>query len=276
MQCQAKDIVAWFFCEGAYDLRISHAIPQNVRIALAAPRSKSVSPVFEWAARRMPVPGLSDVAKEHTPRGVLEWLDAHDHEPTAAPWRDLLRESQIVAKRARFDDPPKPVSAAACGRLREVVPDMASLLLIDGEPEYMCTGGAGERLLLREEWYPVEPAFVWSRAPISTILFCIDESTVEWLRIGLIFDRTPMGERMMKVIVNNNTLWTGTINDASSGELILACTGRCLAPNAPNLLQIEVEKAFVPAEYLVSSDRRRLGIGLKRLWIQRGEGFPLR
>jgi hypothetical protein len=143
----------------------------------------------------------------------------------------------------------------------------------DGEPEYMCIGGNGERLLLKGEWYPLEPTFVWSRAPISTVLFCIAGGVVEWLRVGLMFDQSPLPQREIRVILNHNSLWSGTISDASSGELILACSGRCLAQDAPNLLQIEVDRAFVPSEETPSLDNRRLGIGLKRLWIQRGKGL---
>lgn len=276
LQSQAKDIVAWFVCEGAYHLRVSHAIPQKVRADLAAPRSNGVSDVLEWAAHRMPALSLADLAEQNGFRGNPARLGAGDHDPAASCWRDLLRESLIVDHRARFDDPPNSVLPAVCGRLRDVVPEMAELLLVDGEPEYMCADGNGERLLLKGEWYPVEPRFVWSRAPISTVLFCISGGPLEWLRIGLMFDQSPIPERGMRVILNYNTLWSGTIGNASSGELILACTRRCLAADAPNLLQIEVDKAFVPSEQMETSDHRRLGIGLKRLWIQQSEGLSER
>jgi hypothetical protein len=67
----------------------------------------------------------------------------------------------------------------------------------------MCAGGNGERLLLKDEWYPVEPAFVWSRAPISTVLFCFDVSAISWFRIGLLFDKAPYSERSIRVILNH-------------------------------------------------------------------------
>lgn len=272
-QFRAKDIVIWFFCEGAYHLRVSHAIPQNVRGGLAVPRLNGHSLIVEWVARCMPAFDLADLAKESGPQEILAWLDAHDHGPASARWRDLLRESLIVEDRVRFDHPPDPVLPPVCKRLRDAVQDKSELLLIDGEPEYMCAGGNGERLLMKGEWYPTESAFVWSRAPISAVLFCIAGGSVEWARIGLVFDQSPLPERGMKVMLNHNTLWTGTIGDVSSGELILACTGRCLAHDAPNLLQIEVDGAFVPSEQMLSSDQRRLGIGLKRIWIQRAKGL---
>jgi hypothetical protein len=273
-QCAIRDVVAWFVCEGAYHLRMSHTISQGVRNDLAASRSDGVSPILKLATDRLAAIAPVDVAHAGGPEGILVWFEDHDHEPAATGIRDLLRESLIVGGRARFDGPPKPVLPAVCGRLRDVVRNTADLLLIDGEPEYVCAGGNGERLLLKEEWYPVEPTFVWSRAPISTVLFCVAGGTVEWLRIGLLFDRAPLPERGMKVILNHNDLWSGTIDEASSRELILACTGNCLAHDAPNLLQFEVDEAFVPAEHALSSDRRRLGIGLKRVWIQRAEGYP--
>ncbi len=272
-QCREKDIVVWFFCEGAYHLRVSHAIPQNVRAGLAAPRSNGVSSIVEWVAHSVPAFDLANLAKERGSQEILAWLDAHDHGPAATYWRDLLRESLIVEDQVRFDDPPDPVLPPVCKRLRDAVPDMSELLLIDGQPEYLCADGNGKRLLLKGEWYPPEAAFVWSHAPISTVLFCIAGGSVEWVRIGLIFHQSPLPERVVKVMLNYNTLWSGTIGEASSGELILACTGQCLAHDAPNLLQIEVGTAFVPAEQSQSSDHRRLGIPLKRIWIQRAKGL---
>lgn len=272
-QCRADDIVVWFLCQGAYHLRVSHAIPQNVRINLAAPRLNRVSPILEWAAAgRMPLFEPANVVNKAGQAGILGWLDAHDHELVAS-WRDLLRESLIVRGRAQFDDPPRPFLPAVCGRLRNVTPDMTDLLLTDGQAEYMGIGGNGERLLLKEEWYWPDPVFVWSRSPISTVLFRIAGDPVEWLRIGLEFYRGPGAERSIRVILNHNPLWSGTIDEASSAELILACRGRCLVHDTPNLLQIEIDEAFVPAEHSQSSDSRRLGVGLKRFWIQRGGGL---
>ena len=272
-QCRAKDIVEWFFCEGAYHLRASHAIPQSVRVGLAAPRSNGVSPILKWVASRMSAVDLADLTRESGSEEILARFNAHDRGAGGGSWRDLLRESMFLVGRARFDDPPRPFLPAVCERLRDVVHCMADLLLIDGEPEYMCSGGNGERLLLKDEWYAPESVFVWSRPPISTVLFCIAGGAVDWLRIGLIFGPHPLPELRMKVMLNHNTLWTGTIGDALFDELILACTGRCVAHDAPNLLQIEVERGFVPAEQMQTSDIRRLGIALKRLWIQRGKGF---
>jgi hypothetical protein len=273
-QCSADHIVEWFFCEGAYDLGMSHAIPQGVRRDLATPRLDCVSPILKWVADRLTVVAPVDLLNGDTPEGIWAWLEDHEDDPVVVSLQDLLRECMISSGQARFDGPLKPVRPAVCDRLRDAVRDRADLLLIDGEPQYMCAGGNGERLLLKDEWYPAEPAFVWSRAPISTVLFCFDIGTIAWFRVGLIFDKAPYSERRMRVILNHNSLWAGTINDASSRELILACTGKCLADDAPNLLQIEVDKAFVPAEHSLSSDHRRLGIGLKRLWVQQAEGQP--
>jgi hypothetical protein len=272
-RCRAKDIVAWFFCGAAYYLRVSHTISQTVRIDLAAPRPAGVSPMLKWAVERMPDFAGGSVAKERGLGGVLECLDTHYTEPATARWRDLLRESLIVDGQARFDDPPRAALPAVCRRLGDIVRDRAEFELTDGQPEYMCIGGYGGRLLVREEWYPAELVFTWSRAPISTVLFYVPGGMVEWLRIGMMFDRAPLHERCMRILLNHNCLWKGTISDVSSDELILACTSRCLAYDVPNLLQVEVEEAFVPAEHSLSPDNRRLGIGLKRLWIQRAEGL---
>jgi hypothetical protein len=272
-QDQTNDITAWFFCDGAYRLRVSHAISQGLRADLAVPQSDGTSQVLKWAIDRIPADNTTNGATEYGPNAILDWLDDRDRDAEATSWRDLLRESLIVNGGASFDGDPNPIVPAVCGRIRDVVQDMTQFLLIDGWPEYMCIGGGGERLLLKGEWYPVEPAFVWSRAPISTLLFCVAGGALEWLRLGLIFDQAPKHERRMRIILNHNSLWSGTIGDASSGELILACSGRCIAQGAPNLLQIEVDEAFVPAEQSQSSDHRRLGVGLKRVWIQRAEGL---
>jgi hypothetical protein len=271
-QCQANDIVVWFLCHGAYHLRVSHAIPQNIRMNLAVPRVDRVSPILECAAAgRMPLFEPTNLVNEAGQAGTLEWLEAHDHE-LGASWRDLLCESLIVRERARFDGSPRPFLPAVCERLRNVIPDMTDLLMIDGRAEYMGLGGNGGRLLLKGEWYWPDPVFVWSRSPISTILFCIAGDPVEWLRIGLEFNRGPGAERSIRVILNHNPLWSGTIDEASSAELILVCRGRCLVHEKPNLLQIEIDEAFVPSEHSQPSDHRRLGVGLKRFWIQRGGG----
>ena len=232
-QCQAKDIVAWFVCEGAHQLGVSRAIPQDIRIDLATPRSEGLAPILQWAADRMPALNSAELTREGSPETILEWLNVHDPE-RARCWQEVsLRESLIIDSRAPFDDPPKPVLPAVCRRLRDVVRDMADFLLDDGQAEHMCIGGNGERLLLKDEWYPVEAAFTWSRTPISTVLFCAAEGTIDWLRIGLTFDRAPLPDRGVTITLNHNRLWSGTISDASRSELILACTGQCLTRDAP-------------------------------------------
>ena len=268
-ECRATDIVAWFVCEGAYHLRVSHAIPQNVRIGLATPRRNGSSPTVKWLADRMP----TDLAHGSGFEQICKWLDANSHQPAAACWRDILRETRINAGDARFDGPPMPILPAVCGRLRDAVRHMSDFLVVDGEPEYMCIGGNGDRLLLKDEWYSAKSTFVWSRAPISTVLFHVAGVTAGWVRVGLMFDGTPLPERRMSVVLNHNRLWSGTMGAAASGELILACRGECLSDDALNLLQIEVDTAFVPAEQWPSSDYRRLGTALKRFWVQRAEGF---
>lgn len=124
----------------------------------------------------------------------------------------------------------------------------------------------------RANGIPPSSAFVWSRAPISTLLFCVAGGPVEWLRIGLLFDRSPMHERRFRIVLNHNLIWMGTITEASSGELMLAATGRSVSHDAPNLLQFEVDEPFVPSAQSLSSDNRTLGVGLKRIWVQRGAG----
>lgn len=270
-ECRAGDVVPWFICDGAYYLRISHAIPHNTRLDLAATRCGS--PILRWTAERIAGVASADFAMVEGPDGILNWLGAHDHESASARCLDLLRESMIVRGGTPFDGPSEPVLPPACRRLRDVLQDITEFSVTDGRPEYMCAGGEGDRLLLKDEWYPAEPSYVWSRAPVSTLLFSLDAHAVEWFRIGLLFDCSPLPERRMAVYLNHNRLWSGTIRDASSSELILACTGRCLAIQAVNLLQILIEQAFVPAEHQYSSDQRRLGVGVKRFWIQRAGGY---
>jgi hypothetical protein len=263
-ECWAEDIIAWFFREGAYDLRMSHVIPQAIRGILAG--VVGVSPISEWAAERARALGSSE-----TDYSVSSLLETQERGPGGGILRDMLRETLIANGQSGFDDPIHPAIPRACNRLRAVVPDVSEYLVIDGQPVYFCENGNGERLLLSGEWYAPELRFVWSRAPISTILFSIASGPIEWLRIALLFDRSRMPERELRILLNHNPIWAGTVGFASADELILACTRNCLALDAVNLLQIEVSSAFVPAEYELSSDQRRLGIGVKRLWIQRAE-----
>jgi len=267
--CQADDIVPWFFCEGAYHLHVSHCIQQATRIELAAARSGGPSAIVTWTMDRIALAPGAPVAVDRA--GLL----AH-HLATrgddAARWRDLLREALLLDGEASFDDPPSSVVPPVCARLGAAVQERAELLLVDGQPEYLCEGGQGYRLLVQGEWYPAESAFVWSRAPISTLLFCVAGGPVDWLRIGLLFDRSPMHERRFRILLNHNPIWMGTITEASSGELMLAATGRSVSHEAPNLLQFEVDEPFVPAAQSLSSDNRTLGVGLKRIWVQRGTG----
>jgi hypothetical protein len=262
-ECWAEDIIAWFFREGAYDLRMSHVIPQATRAMLAG--VIGVSPISEWAAERARALGSSET------ESVSHLLETQERGPGGGILRDMLRETLIANGQSGFDDPIHPAIPGACNRLRAVVPDVSEYLVLDGQPVYFCENGDGERLILSGEWYAPEPRFVWSRAPISTILFSVASGPMEWLRIALLFDRSDMQERELRILLNHNPIWAGTVGSASAGELILACTRNCFALDAVNLLQFELSSAFVPGENGLSSDQRRLGIGVKRLWIQRAE-----
>ena len=262
VQQRAGDIVAWFFCEGAYYLRISHAVPPHIRAALAAPRAGGLSPVLQWLKDRVP-------ACETQPDHILQWLDSVADRQTIVGWKDLLRETLAARGSIGLDGPLEPRLPAVSRRLRVMAGEMTDFAVVDGRVEYMSRGGSGERLLLRGEWYSPEPTLVWSRTPISTILFSVTGSTSHWFRLGLLFDLSPQPGRKLSIIVNHNPVWAGTAGEASANELIIACPRGCLMTESVNLLQFGIEEPFIPSEHSVSSsDNRMLGLGLKRFWFQ--------
>ena len=272
-ELQAGIIAIWFVCEAAHFFGISSLISQRLWNKMASPRMNGLPSVIEIVTSGASNLGEMQVHQKDPIGSKAPTLVTSALGSQSPKVSSLFREFLLASGRARFDDPPEPIIATACSRLAAVIQDRSEFDLTDGDVEYLCAHGTGLRLLVRGEWYRPDQTFIWSRPPVSTLLFCVSGAAAKLVRIGLMFDRSPFTHRILRIFLNHNFVWSGTIEEASSRELILFCTSRCIVKDGVNMLQFEVREAFVPAISMGSADLRRLGIGVKRFWIQKVHGL---
>ncbi len=138
--------------------------------------------------------------------------------------------------------------------------------------EYFDRDGSGRRLLLAGEWFPGDERFCWSR-PFASVVLRPPEPHAEGVNLGLLLqpgeDLALLPDRRLAIFLNGSAVWEGPVRDAVRGELVLHLAVGAIRPDAHNLLQFLVSEPFVMADAADSDDARKLGVGLRRLWIAR-------
>ncbi len=122
------------------------------------------------------------------------------------------------------------------------------------------TAGAGN-FVLASGWYDLEPWGVWSKGDLATIsLPC---NAVQYYAnrdtLGMILDLSGFGSQAVTITQGGGILFSGKVGELKQVPLTLKIE-RCSARTLD--LKIAIAKPVSPLELGVSSDPRKLGVGL--------------
>lgn len=261
----STDLLCWYYLNGIHEYRLERCVTRAEIAALNQPRAiQGVSLLCLldlWALQRASVASQFD----------LGHLDGQLKARELA-WKIRAEDTAFRALEPGRLAPAMPDNSAPAG----VAPliNFPAPTLLPRHAEYLRRHSPGLRLLVPDEWHDPESSYVWGKAPVSSLYFCLAAPAAHEFEastaMGLLFDTYPAYETLgqtISIYLNGRLILQTAVEKAVQQESILRNIAKDLRQNGTNLLQLIIDKPLIPSEHLGLPDGRHLGLPLRRLWI---------